>query len=124
MTPLTSETRCLLYCAPSAFSKDGQPFGSVEFTKNFEGMSLFHKLAFHEYRRDVASDEFLEQINAEDLSRAFVTPDARTLRGLMGPEGGASLGIDPGLSFAWPRDCSRPLPRGLSESVVLSVPFI
>ena len=38
----------------------------------------------------------------------------------------ASLGIDPGLEFAWRRDRVKPLPAGnrMSESVVLSVPFI
>ena len=124
MTALTSETRYLLYCAPNAFSSAGQPFATAACTHKFEGKFLFRRLSFHAYNRDVPADSFREQINAEDLSGAFVTPGARTLRGLMNPKEDAALGIDPGLSFPWPRDRVWPLPRGLSESVVLSIPFI
>ena len=64
MTPLTSETWYLLYCAPNAFSKDGQLFATAEFTHKSEGKFLFHKLSFHTYRRDVPADSFREMINA------------------------------------------------------------
>ena len=77
MTPLISETRYLLFCEPNAFSSNGQPFANADFTHKFEGKCLFHRLSFHEYRRDVPSDCFREQINAEDWPRAFVTSDAR-----------------------------------------------
>ena len=104
----------------------GQPFATAEFAQKFEGKFLFHRLSFHGYRRDVLADSFREMINAEDLPCAFVAPGARTLRGLMNLTDDAVFGIDPGLSFPWPRDRVRPLPRGagLSESVVLSVPFV
>ena len=69
---------------------------------------------------------FRERVHEGDWQKAFVTPDAPTLRGLMGLKLDASLGIDPGLEFAWRRDCARALPNGtrMSDSVVLSVPFI
>ena len=121
MTALTSETRYLLYCPPNAFSSTGQPFATAEFTQKFEGKCLFHKLSFHEYRRDVPAGSFREMIHAEDFPRAFLAPGARTLRSLMDLKEDEVLGIDPGLSFPWPRDRVRALPRGLSESVVLSV---
>ena len=126
MTPLTSETRYLLYDEPNSLSCNGQPFATAEFTHKFEGKYLFRRLSLHAYNRDVPSDGFREQINEEDWPRVFVTPDARTLRGLMGLKPDVALGIGPGLSFAWPRDRAKPLPRGsgLSESVVVSVPFI
>ena len=59
---------------------------------------LFHRLSFHDFSRDVASDAFLEHINVEDLPDAFVTPDAPTLRGLMGLKLDVAYGIDPGLA--------------------------
>ena len=126
MTPLTSETRYPLYCEPSALSRTPQPFATAEFTHEFEGKYLFHRLSFHEYRRDVPPVGFREHIDEEDWQRAFVTPDAPTLRGLMDLKPDVTLGIDPGLSFAWRRDRVKPLPAGsrLSKSVVLSVPFI
>ena len=86
--------------------------------------NFFHKLGFHDNRRDVPADSFREMMNPEDHAAAFVAPGARTLRGLMNLNMNAVLGIDPGLSFPWPRDRVWPLPRGLSESMVLSVPFI
>ena len=91
-----------------------------------EGKYLFHRLAFHEYRRDVPAQGFRERVNEEDWPKAFVKPDAPTLRGLTGLKLEASLGIDPGLEFAWRRDRAKALPAGhrMSESVVLSVPFI
>ena len=124
---MTSEARCILHCPPNAFSSAGQPFATAEFTNEFEGKFLFHKLPFHAYRRDVPADSFREMINAEDYLRVFVAPGrapgARTLRGLMNVTDDAMLGIDPGLSFPWPHDRVRPLPRGagLSGSLVLSV---
>ena len=57
---------------------------------------------------------------------AFVKPDAATLRGLMDLKLEAKLGIDPALEFAWRRVRVKTVPPGhrMSESVVLSVPFI
>ena len=77
MTALTSETRYLLYCAPNAFSSAGQPFATAEFTNEFEGKFLFHKLSFHAYRRDVPAGSFREMINAEDFA-ACVRSAGRT----------------------------------------------
>ena len=126
MTSLVSETRYLLCCEPNPGSIIPHPFATAEFTNEFEGKYLFHRLAFHEYRRDVPADCFRECVNEEDWPKAFVKPDAPTLRGLMDLKLEASLGIDPGLEFAWRRDRAKPLPAGnrMSESVVLSVPFI
>jgi hypothetical protein len=116
MTALTSETRYLLYCAPNAFSSAGQPFATAACTHKFEGKFLFHRPSFHAYNRDVSADSFREMINAQDLPCAFVAPGARSLRGLMNLKEDAVLGIDPGLSFPWPRDHARPLPRGAGLS--------
>ena len=126
MTALTSEVRYLLYCEPGASSNAARPFATAEFTDEFEGKYLFHRLAFHEYRRDVPAQGFRERVNEEDWPKAFVKPDAPTLRGLTGLKLEASLGIDPGLEFAWRRGRAKALPPGhrMSESVVLSVPFI
>jgi len=126
MTSLVSETRYLLCCEPNPGSIIPHPFATAEFTNEFEGKYLFHRLAFHEYRRDVPVDFFRECVNEEDWPKAFVKPDAPTLRGLMDLKLEASLGIDPGLEFAWRRDRVQPLPVGnrMGESVVLSVPFI
>ena len=112
MTPLTSEVRYLLYCEPGAVSRTPRPFATAEFTHEFEGKYLFHRLSFHEYRRDVPPDGFREHVNEEDWQKAFVTPDAPTLRGLMGLAPDVALGIDPGLEFAWPRSRAKPLPNG------------
>ena len=126
MTALTSETRYLLFCEPNAGSRTTQPFATAEFTNEFEGKYLFHRISFHEYRRDVPADGFRERIPEADWQKAFVTPNAPTLRGLMDLALEAKLGIDPGLEFAWRRDRAKPVPPGhrMSESVVLSVPFI
>ena len=126
MTPLTSEVRCFLYCEPDALSSTARPFATAEFTHEFEGKYLFHRLSSHEYRRDVPAHGFRERVHEEDWQKAFVTPDAPALRGLMGLKLDASLGIGPGLEFAWRRDRAKPVPNGTrpSESVVLSVPFI
>ena len=78
MSALTSETRYILLCAPSPLSGGGQPFATAEFTNEHEGKLLFHKLCFHDYRRDVPADSFLEMVNADDLSRVFVAPDTRS----------------------------------------------
>ena len=125
MTALVSETRYLLCCEPSPGSTKAYPFATAEFTHEFEGKYLFHRLAFHDFHRDVSADCFREGVNQEDWPEAFVKPDALTLRGLMDLKHDASLGIDPGLEFAWRRDRVKPLPAGnrtMSESVVLSVP--
>jgi hypothetical protein len=126
MTALVSETRYLLCCEPSPGSTKAHPFATAEFTNEYEGKYFFHRLAFHEFLRDVPADCFREGVNQEDWPKAFVKPDAPTLRGLMDLKPEASLGIDPGLEFAWRRDRVKPLPAGnrMSESVVLSVPFI
>ena len=128
MTALVSETRYLLClrCEPSPGSTKAYPFATAEFTNEFEGKYLFHRLAFHDFHRDVPADCFREGVNQEDWPKAFVNPDARTLRGLMDLKNDGALGIDPGLEFAWRRNRVKPLPAGnrLSESVVLSVPFI
>ena len=60
----------------------------------------------------VPPDGFREHANEEDWPKAFVTPDAPTLRGLMDLKHDAALGIDPGLEFAWRRDRVKPLPAG------------
>ena len=126
MALLTSEVRYLLYCEPDDVSRTPRPFATAEFTHEFEGKYLFHRPSFHEYRRDVPPDGFREHAHEEDWQKAFVTPGAPTLRGLMGLKPDVALGFDPGLEFAWRRDRVTPLPNGtrLSESVVLSVPFI
>ena len=99
MTPLTSETRCILYCAPSPLAGEkGKPFATAEFTNKFQDKFMgFHKLAFRDYRRDVPAGPFLEMINPEDRAAAFVAPGARTLRGLMDLKNDAMYGIGPGL---------------------------
>ena len=125
MTPLVSETRYLLCGEPSLGTTRANPFASAEFTQEFEGKYYFYRLALHEFHRDVPADCFREGVNQEDWPEAFVKPGALTLRGLMDLKHGASLGIDPGLEFAWRRDRVKPLPAGnrtMSESVVLSVP--
>ena len=126
MTALVSETRYLLCCEPSPGSTKAHPFATAEFTNEYEGKYFFHRLAFHDFHRDVPADCFREGANQEDWPEAFVNPDARTLRGLMDLKNDGALGIDPGLEFAWRRNRVKPLPAGnrLSESVVLSVPFI
>ena len=126
MSALTSETRYILLCAPSPLSGGGQPFATAEFTNEQEGNLLSHKLCFHDYRRDVPADAFLEMINAYDLSRALAAPGARTLRGLVNVKEDAKYGIDPGLLFSWPRERVRARAGGEQpdESVFLSVPLI
>ena len=126
MPDLTSEVRYLLFCEPGAPANAPRPFATAEFTDEFEGKYLFHRLAFHEYRRDVPAHGFRERVNEEDWPKAFVKPDAPTLRGLMDLKLEAPLGIDAGLEFAWRRDRVKALPPGhrMSESVVLSVPAI
>ena len=88
--------------------------------------NFFHKLGFHDNRRDVPADSFREMMNPEDHAAAFVAPGARTLRGPMNLREDAMYGIDPGLLFFWPREQVRARPRGenLGESVFLSVPLI
>ena len=127
MTALTSEVRYLFFCEPVASSNGPRPFATAEFIDEFEGKYLFHRLASHEYRRDVPADCFRERVNEEEYwPMAFVKPDAPTLRGLMDLKLEAPLGIDAGLEFAWRRDRVKALPPGhrMSESVVLSVPAI
>ena len=121
MTPLVSETRYLLCQEPAPGSTKAHPFATAEFTTYFEGKHLFHRLALHDFLRDVPADCFREGVNREDWPKAFVKPEASTLRGLMDLKKDATLGIDPGLEFTWRRDRVKPLPAGgrmLSESVV------
>ena len=125
MTALVSETRYLLCCEPSPGSTKAHPFATAEFTNEYEEKYFFHRLAFHDFHRDVPADCFREGVNQEDWPKAFVKPDAPTLRGLMDLKPEASLGIDPGLEFAWRRDRVKAFPAGnrtMSESVVSSVP--
>ena len=124
MTPLVSERRYLLCDEPSPGTFRANPFASAEFAHESEGKCYFYRLALHDFHRDVPADCFREGVHQEDFPKAFVKPDALTLRGLMDLKDDAGLGIDPGLEFAWPRDRVKPLPEParLSESVVLSVP--
>ena len=121
MDPLESETRYLLY---QIYGTPGHtrthPFATAEFITYSEGKHLFHRLALHDFARDVPADCFREGVNREDWPKAFVKPDAPTLRGLMDLKIEATLGIGPGLEFSWRRDRVKPLPAGnrLSESVV------
>ena len=125
MDALVSETRYLLCREPKDGTNRADPFASAEFTQEFDGKYYFHRLALHEFHRDVPADCFREGVNQEDWPEAFVKPDALTLRGLMDLKHDASLGIDPGLEFAWRRDRVKAFPAGnrtMSESVVSSVP--
>ena len=78
-------------------SSKAHPFATAEFTNEYEGKYFFHRLAFHDFHRDVPADCFREGVNQEDWPKAFVNPDARTLRGLMDLKDDGALGIDPGL---------------------------
>ena len=122
---LTSEARYLLCLEPDA-TKVSRPFATAAYLQKVEDKHFFHRLSFQDFGRDASADGFRERIPKADWPLAFVTPNAPTLRGLMDLTPDATLGIDPGLEFSWPRDRIKEVPSGsrFSESVVLSVPTI
>ena len=122
---LTSETRYLLFLEPDG-EHGSRPFATAAYLQEVGKKHLFHRLSFQDYGRDAPADGFRERIPKTVWPLAFVTPNAPTLRGLMDLAPDATLGIDPGLEFSWPRDRIKALPTGsrFSESVVLSVPTI
>ena len=124
---LRAELRYVLYLAPDApGEKEGRAFATAAYLQFQDGKHWFHRICFHEHARDAPADGFRERIPQSVWPMAFVTPNAPTLRGLMDLPLDATLGIDPGLEFSWPRDRIKALPAGsrFSESVVLSVPTI
>jgi hypothetical protein len=122
---LTSETRYILCLEPDA-TQVSRPFATAAYLQEVGKKHLFHRLCFQNYGRDAPADGFRERIPETVWELAFVSPNATTLRGLMGLELNETLGIDPGLEFAWPHDRIKEVPSGsrFSESVVLSVPTI
>ena len=122
---LTSETRYLLFLEPDG-EHGSRPFATAAYLQEVGKKHVFHRLSFQDYGRDAPADGFRERIPKTVWPLAFVTPNAPTLRGLMDLAPDATLGIDPGLEFSWPRDRIKALPTGnrMSESVVLSVPTI
>ena len=122
---LTSETRYILCLEPDA-TQVSRPFATAAYHIADGKKHLFHRLCFQNYGRDAPADGFRERIPETVWELAFVSPNATTLRGLMGLELNETLGIDPGLEFSWPRDRIKEVPSGsrFSESVVLSVPTI
>ena len=122
---LTSETRYILCLEPDA-TQVSRPFATAAYLQEVGKKHVFHRLSFQDYGRDAPADGFRERIPKADWPLAFVTPNAPTLRGLMDLAPDATLGIDPGLEFSWPRDRIKEVPTGsrFSESVVLSVPTI
>ena len=122
---LTSETRYLLFLEPDG-EHGSRPFATAAYLQEVGKKHLFHRLCFQNYGRDAPADVFRERIPETVWELAFVSPNATTLRGLMGLELNETLGIDPGLEFAWPHDRIKEVPSGsrFSESVVLSVPTI
>ena len=126
MVVLTSEVRYVLCLEPDPQTKQARAFATAAYVQEAEGKHWFHQLSFQDYGRDAPADGFRERIPKTVWPLAFVSPNATTLRGLMGLELNETLGIDPGLEFAWPRDRIKEVPSGsrFSESVVLSVPTI
>ena len=122
---LTSETRYILCLEPDA-TQVSRPFATAAYHIADGKKHLFHRLCFQNYGRDAPADVFRERIPETVWELAFVSPNATTLRGLMGLSLNETLGIDPGLEFAWPHDRIKEVPSGsrFSESVVLSVPTI
>ena len=127
MASLISEKRYLLCSDYETGGLFPKPFGSASFAHEDAGISYFHNFAFHDFHRDAPADCFREGVAQVDWVEAFVNPHAPSLRGLMGLDATAGLGIDPGLEFPWKRDRVKPMPtmptgHRMSESVVLSVP--